>query len=125
MVQSGDGAAVVLEPSEDEEAEVRAFIAELEARTATSGAGGLFGAVAALLERLCADVGRRLPPGAAEGLLLLEGLLRGTLQALLPLLCPEDVGGHHRVCCRTRVASSVCDVVCLLLCLSSWLTVDN
>ena len=85
-MQSGDGAAAVSEPSEDEEAEVRACMAELEAGDAARNAGGLFGAAAALLERLCADVGRRLPPGAAEGLLLLEGLLRGTLQALSPLL---------------------------------------
>ncbi len=39
--------------------------------------GGLFGASATLLERLCADVGRQLPPHAAHGLLLLEGVLRG------------------------------------------------
>ena len=84
-------------------------MAELEAEDAIAAAGGVFGAVAALLERLCADVGRRLPPGAAEGLLWLESLLRGKLPAVSCMLVPT-MGAAEETAARSAADGAAVSV---------------
>ena len=64
--------------------------------TDPAASGGLFGACAALLERLCSDVSRRLPPHAAHGLLMLEGALRGGW----------GLHGSPWICCILRTGAS-------------------